>query len=78
MTSAEHTEIRRLHSVLRGYDLEIADVRKAVDELVAQANWAVELLAKNARPYNHEYTCQTRLAKAIGAVERMMAGNGEG
>lgn len=43
---------------------------KEVRDLIAIANWAVELLGKQAHPYNHEYTCSVRLVEAIGAVER--------
>lgn len=49
-------------------------IETAVADLIVQANWAIELLAKNARPYNHEYTCQVRLVAAIGAVERVLKG----
>ena len=43
-----------------------------IRDLIHNANWAVELLAEQARPYNHAYTCQRRLVEAIGAVERAM------
>ena len=51
-----------------------AALEGAVADLIANANWAVELLTKNARPYNHEMTCQRRLVEAIGKVERAMKG----
>lgn len=42
-------------------------------DLLHNAQWAIELLSKQARPYNHEYTCVVRLTQAIGAVERGFA-----
>lgn len=42
-------------------------------DLLHNAQWAVELLAKHSQPYNHEYTCIVRLTRAIGAVERGFA-----
>jgi hypothetical protein len=43
-----------------------------IRDLIDNANWAVKLLADQARPFNHAYTCQRRLVEAIGAVERAM------
>lgn len=60
----------------QGLRVEMDKIESAIVELITQANWAVALLAKNARPYNHEHTCQIRMVQAIGAVERALQGNG--
>ncbi|MBV6487610.1 MAG: hypothetical protein GHHEDOFH_01557 [Pseudorhodoplanes sp.] len=67
-------DVRRDHA--QGLRLEMDKVEEAAADLIAQANWAVQLLTKNASPYNHEYTCQIRLVKAIGQLERALKGNG--
>lgn len=60
----------------QGLRIEMDKIEEAAAELIANANWANKLLAKNARPFNHEYTCQVRLVEAIGQLQRALQGNG--
>lgn len=66
----------RQPALAQGLRVEMDKIEEAVADLIAQSNWAAILLAKNAKPYNHEMTCQHRLIEAIGKVERAMRGNG--
>jgi predicted oxidoreductase len=43
---------------------------EATRDLIDNARWAIKLLAHEAKPYNHQYTCMARLTEAIAAVER--------